>query len=131
MNRSLYAMLHVFDERTRTDNTNIDSEKNKTIVSRHLIYLFLSFDDTIIAFRDRNVKRFLAKNGKNFALTLYCGKVRAGTPYTRTTAQEKEREARSRPLIHFATGFNCEILDIPQVELAIGLVIIHCSTCRE
>lgn len=96
-NRSLYAVFHVFDERTRADNTNIDSEKNKTIVSRHLIYLFLSFDDTIIAFRDRNVKRFLAKNGKNFALTLYRGKVRAGTPYTRTTAQEKEREARSRP----------------------------------
>ena len=97
MNRSLYAVLHVFDERTRADNTNIDSEKNKTIVSRHLIYLFLSFDDTIIAFRDRNVKWNLVKNGKNFALTLYCGKVRAGTPYTRHTAQEKEREARSRP----------------------------------
>ena len=97
MNRSLYAMLHVFDERTRADNTNIDSEKNKTIMSRHLIYLFLSFDDTIIAFRDRNVKWFLAKNGKNFALALYCDKVRAGTSYTRPTAQEKEREARSRP----------------------------------
>lgn len=97
MNRSLYAVLHVFDKRARADNTNIDSEKNKTIVSRHLIYLFLSFDDTIIAFRDRNVKRNLAKNGKNFALTLYCGKVRAGTPCTRITAQEKEREARSRP----------------------------------
>lgn len=97
MNRFLYVMLHVFDERTRADNTNIDSEKNKTIVSRHLIYLFLSFDVFIIAFRDRNVKWFLAKNGKNFALTLYCGKVRAGTPCTRTTAQEKEREARSRP----------------------------------
>ena len=96
MNRSLYAVLHVFDERARADNTNIDSEKNKTIVSRHLIYLFLSFDDTIIAFRDRNVKWFLVKNGKNFALTLYRGKVRAGTPYTRPTAQEKEREARSR-----------------------------------
>lgn len=130
MNRSLYAVLHVFDKRARADNTNIDSEKNKTIVSRHLIYLFLSFDDTIIAFRDRNVKRNLAKNGKNFALTLYRGKVQAGTPYTRTTAQEKEREVRP-PLIHFTTGFNCEILDIPQVELAIGLVIIHCSTCRE
>lgn len=88
MNRSLYAVLHVFDKRARADNTNIDSEKNKTIVSRHLIYLFLSFDDTIIAFRDRNVKWFLAKNR---------GKVRAGMPYTRTTAQEKEREARSRP----------------------------------
>ena len=97
MNRSLYAVLHVFDERARADNTNIDGEKNKTIVSRHLIYLFLSFDDTIIAFRDRNVKWFLAKNGKNFALTLYHDKVRAGTPYTRHTAQEKEREARSRP----------------------------------
>ena len=97
MNRSLYAVLHVFDERACADNTNIDSEKNKTIMSRHLIYLFLSFDDTIIAFRDRNVKWFLAKNGKNFALTLYCNKVRAGTPYTRPTAQEKEREARSRP----------------------------------
>ena len=97
MNRSLYAMLHVFDERTRADNTNIDSEKNKTVMSRHLIYLFLSFDDTIIAFRDRNVKRNLAKNGKNFALTLYRGKVRAGTPYTHGTAQEEERETRSRP----------------------------------
>ena len=97
MNRSLYAVLHVFDERARTDNTNIDSEKNKTVMSSHLIYLFLSFDDTIIAFRDRNVKWILAKNGKNFALTLYRGKVRAGTPYTRHTAQEKEREARSRP----------------------------------
>ena len=97
MNRSLYAVLHVFDERARADNTNIDSEKNKTIVSRHLIYLFLSFDDTIIAFRDRNVKWFLIKNGKNFALTLYRDKVRAGTPYTRHTAQEKEREAHSRP----------------------------------
>ena len=97
MNRSLYAVLHVFDERARADNTNIDGEKNKTIVNRHLIYLFLSFDDTIIAFRDRNVKWFLAKNGKNFALALYCVKVRAGTPYTRSTAQEKEREARSRP----------------------------------
>lgn len=97
MNRSLYAMLHVFDERTRADNTNIDSEKNKTVMSRHLIYLFLSFDDTIIAFRDRNVKRNLAKNGKNFALTLYRGKVRAGTPCTHGTAREKEREARSRP----------------------------------
>ena len=97
MNQSLYAMFYVFDERTRADNTNIDSEKNKTIMSRHLIYLFLSFDDTIIAFRDRNVKWFLAKNGKNFALALYCDKVRAGTPYTRFTAQEKEREARSRP----------------------------------
>ena len=64
MNRSLYAVLHVFDERARADNTNIDSEKNKTIVSRHLIYLFLSFDDTIIAFRDRNVKRNLAKMEK-------------------------------------------------------------------
>ena len=71
MNRSLYAVLHVFDERAHADNTNIDSEKNKTIMSRHLIYLFLSFDDTIIAFRDRNVKWFLAKNGKNFALALY------------------------------------------------------------
>ena len=97
MNRSLYAMFHVFDERARADNTNIDSEKNKTVMSRHLIYLFLSFDDTIIAFRDRNVKWFLVKNGKNFALTLYRGKVRAGTPYTRLTAQEKEREVRSRP----------------------------------
>ena len=97
MNRSLYAMLHAFDERTCADNTNIDSEKNKTVMSRHLIYLFLSFDDTIIAFRDRNVKWFLAKNGKNFALALYCVKVRAGTPYTRHTAQDKEREARSRP----------------------------------
>ena len=97
MNRSLYAVLHVFDERTRADNTNIDSEKNKTIVSRHLIYLLLSCDDTIIAVRDRNVKRNLAQNGKNFAFTLYRGKVRAGTPYTRSTAQEKEREARSRP----------------------------------
>ena len=97
MKRSLYAVLHVFDERARADNTNIDSEKNKTIMSRHLIYLFLSFDDTIIAFRDRNVKWFLAKNGKNFALALYCDKVRAGTPYTRPTAQEKEREACSRP----------------------------------
>ena len=97
MNRSLYAVLHVFDERARADNTNIDSEKNKTIVSRHLIYLFLSFDDTIIAFRDRNVKWFLAKNGKNFALALYRVKVRAGTLYTRPTAQEKEREVRSRP----------------------------------
>lgn len=48
MNRSLYAMLHVFDERTRADNTNIDSEKNKTVMSRHLIYLFLSFDVFII-----------------------------------------------------------------------------------
>ena len=130
MNRSLYAVLHVFDERAHADNTNINSEKNKTIMSRHLIYLFLSFDDTIIAFRDRNVKWFLAKNGKNFALTLYCDKVRAGTPYTRTTAQEKEREVRPL-LIHFATGFNCEILNIPQVELAIGLVIVHCSTCCE
>lgn len=97
MNRSLYAVLHVFDERARADNTNIDSEKNKTIVSRHFIYLFLSFDDTIIAFRDKNVKWNLAKNGKNFALTLYRGKVRAGTPCTRITAREKEREARSRP----------------------------------
>ena len=96
MNRSLYAVLHVFDERAHADNTNIDSEKNKTIMSRHLIYLFLSFDDTIIAFRDRNVKWFLAKNGKNFALALYRVKVRVGTPYTRPTAQEKEREARSR-----------------------------------
>ena len=90
-------MLHVFDECARADSANIDSEKNKTVMSRHLIYLFLSFDDTIIAFRDRNVKRNLAKNGKNFALMLYCGKVRAGTPYTHGTAQEKEREARSRP----------------------------------
>ena len=97
MSRSLYSVFHVFNERARADNTNLDSEKNKTIVSRHLIYLFLSFDDTIIAFRDRNVKWFLAKNGKNFALTLYCDKVRAGTPYTRPTVQEKEREARSRP----------------------------------
>lgn len=97
MNRSLYAMLHVFDERTRADNTNIDSEKNKTVMSRHLIYLFLSFDVFIIPNKGGFVKRFLAKNGKNFALTLYCGKVRAGTPYTRHTAQEKEREARSRP----------------------------------
>ena len=130
MNRSLYAVLHVFDERARADNTNIDSEKNKTIVNRHLIYLFLSFDDTIIAFRDRNVKWFLAKNGKNFALTLYCGKVRAGTPYTRSTAQE--RAGSPLPLlIHFTTGLNCEILNIPQVELAIGLVIVHCSTCCE
>lgn len=64
MNRSLYAMLHVFNQRARADCTNIDSEKNKTIVSRHLIYLFLSFDDTIIAFRDRNVKRNLAKMEK-------------------------------------------------------------------
>ena len=97
MNRSLYAVLHVFDERTCADNTNIDSEKNKTIMSRHLIYLFLSFDDTIIAFRDRNVKWFLVKNEKNFALALYRVKVRAGTPYTRHTAQEKERERASRP----------------------------------
>ena len=97
MNRSLYAVPHVFNERARADNTNIDSEKNKTIMNRHLIYLFLSFDDTIIAFRDRNVKWFLAKNGKNFALTLYRDKVRAGTPYTRPTAQEKERTSRSRP----------------------------------
>ena len=97
MNRSLYAMFYVFDERAYADNTNIDGEKNKTVMSRHLIYLFLSFDDTIIAFRDRNVKWFLVKNGKNFALTLYRGKVRAGTPYTRSTAQEKEREVRSRP----------------------------------
>ena len=97
MNRSLYAMFYVFDERAHADNTNIDGEKNKTVMNRHLIYLFLSFDDTIIAFRDRNVKWFLTKNGKNFALTLYCVKVRAGTPYTRPTAQEKEREARSRP----------------------------------
>ena len=97
MNRSLYAVFHVFDERACADNTNIDSEKNKTVMSRHLIYLFLSFDDTIIAFRDRNVKWFLAKNGKNFALALYRVKVRAGTPYTRPTVQEKEREARSRP----------------------------------
>ena len=97
MNRSLYAVFHVFDERARADNTNIDSEKNKTIMNRHLIYLFLSFDDTIIAFRDRNVKWFLAKNGKNFALALYRVKVRAGTPYTRPTVQEKEREARARP----------------------------------
>ena len=97
MNRSLYAVLHVFDERARADNANIDSEKNKTVMNRHLIYLFLSFDDTIIAFRDKNVKWFLAKNGKNFALTLYRGKVRAGTPCTRPTAQEKERASRSRP----------------------------------
>ena len=97
MNRSLYAVLHVFDERTRADNTNIDSEKNKTVMSRHLIYLFLSFDVFIISFRDRNVKWNLAKNGKNFALTLYRGKVRAGTPYTRITAQETEREARNHP----------------------------------
>ena len=96
-NRSLYAVFHVFDERARANSANIDSEKNKTVMSRHLIYLFLSFDDTIIAFRDRNVKRNLAKNGKNFALTLYCGKVRAGTPYTHGTAREKERETRSRP----------------------------------
>ena len=48
MNRSLYAMLHVFDECARADNTNIDSEKNKTVMSRHLIYLFLSFDVFII-----------------------------------------------------------------------------------
>ena len=97
MNRFFYAVLHVFDERAHADNTNIDGEKNKTVMSRHLIYLFLSFDDTIIAFRDRNVKWFLAKNGKNFALALYCDKVRAGTPYTRSTAQEKERASRSRP----------------------------------
>ena len=131
MNYSLYAMLHVFDERARADNTNIDSEKNKTIVNRHLIYLFLSFDDTIIAFRDRNVKWFLAKNGKNFALALYCDKVRAGTPHTRSTVQEKERGSPLPPLIHFAAGLNCEIFNIPQVELAIGLIIIHRSTCRE
>lgn len=48
MNRSLYAMLHVFDERARANSANIDSEKNKTVVSRHLIYLFLSFDVFII-----------------------------------------------------------------------------------
>ena len=56
MNRSLYAVLHVFDERTRADNTNIDSEKNKTIVSRHLIYLFLSFDVLIIPNKGAFVK---------------------------------------------------------------------------
>ena len=97
MNRSLYAVLHVFDERAHADNTNIDSEKNKTVMSRHLIYLFLSFDDTIIACRDRDVKWFLAKNVKNFALALYRVKVRAATPSTRPTGQEKEREACSRP----------------------------------
>lgn len=123
MNRSLYAVLHVFDERARADNTNIDSEKNKTIMSRHLIYLFLSFDDTIIAFWDRNVKQILTKNRKNFALTLYCGNAHHGA---------RERAGSPLPpLIHFATGLNCKILDIPQVELAIGLIIIHCSTCRE
>ena len=97
MNRSLYAVLHVFDERACADNTNIDSENNKTIVNRHLIFLFLSFDDTIIAFRDRNVKWFLAKNGKDFALALCCDKGRGGTPHTRPTVQEKERASRSRP----------------------------------
>ena len=97
MNRSLYAVLYVFDARACADSTNIDSEKHKTVMSRHLLYLSLSFDDTIIAFRDRNVKWFLAKNGKNFALALYRVKVRAGTLYTRSTTQEKEREARSRP----------------------------------
>lgn len=56
MNRSLYAMLHVFDERTRADNTNIDSEKNKTVMSRHLIYLFLSFDVFIIPNKGAFVK---------------------------------------------------------------------------
>lgn len=55
-NRSLYAVLHVFDERTRADNTDIDSEKNKTIVSRHLIYLFLSFDVFIIPDKGAFVK---------------------------------------------------------------------------
>ena len=130
MNRSLYAMFYVFDERAHADNTNIDGEKNKTVMSRHLIYLFLSFDDTIIAFRDRNVKWFVAKNGKNFALTLYRVKVRAETLYTRSTAQERAGSPFP-PLIHFTTGLNCEILNIPQVELAIGLIIIHCSTCRE
>ena len=48
MNRSLYAMLHVFDECARADSANIDSEKNKTVMSRHLIYLFLSIDVFII-----------------------------------------------------------------------------------
>lgn len=56
MNRSFYAVLHVFDERARADNTNIDSEKNKTIVSRHLIYLFLSFDVFIIPNKGAFVK---------------------------------------------------------------------------
>lgn len=62
MNRSLYVVLHVFDERTRADNTNIDSEKNKTIVSRHLIYLFLSFDVFIIPNKGAFVKPLYSKS---------------------------------------------------------------------